>query len=1280
MPAPSFSSTPSSSRSADQFTELIIQPSIESSAKKSTTPSTGPLSSPSSVRAPRPLADGAFPIRWGALQYNNKRLSDAHYYMKHKRTTGKTKKSWIWDHGANIESENEQYWLCRRCHETGSDCSTIFKYNGNSAIAYHLKHKHGISEDGEVPQHIRVFNPWDRSKKANSFGPLRTPIAGEGYRQQYLDWVVAHDVSFRSATAGDTCDLLSYGRPELERLLPTSATTLSSWIMAAFETRRESLKAELKEYQRRQHFETLQAEALQDDELFSLQLIKDGGIRWNSTFSMLERALKLRNAIELFCAQWERDADYDLSQDFLKRSDWEEIQRFVALLKPFKDATLELEGHAIHGNYGALWQALEMMDILDGLLQEEKAAVAADSRSYSNYYVAGLDAGYTKLMKYFDLTAKTPYYRAAICLVPSFKLLYFKDKWRSHEIWVDTVEPDVRQLYNEYATKYSITEPASPPQQTEQPQQTPELGRFKLHRRLDRSVDVDSNSDRRKRRRMVDEFERYLYDEDVVEPFVEEPLTCPRPNDLDGILIEPDEFKLNGKQYVRYVVVAKSQKHTKKRTSVVWQYGEDIQLKQDLTKRFWYCYLCEQQQRQQGLPISGKGNCTALDHLESKHQIDRETGERRHAKRHPSQPSIVDFNNISTLVFKRRFDEFKELLIRWIVYCHIAFFQIENLYFRELLFYIFPGLTTLLPKARLVVRRWIIEAFKARKDSLRQEMQTAHCNISISFDIWTSPNYQAILGCVAHFINRSGKRRTVVLALRELVGEHSGENMADVLLHIFDDYGISGRIGYFMADNASSNDACIDLVLKALYPNMSRKHRVRRRLRCFGHIVNVCAQAFIMGKDASKTCKDLDSAYREGDYTRIRELWKKRGAIGRLHNIVRYIRASPQRRQFFRSIQISGDLAAFDGLELVQSQSTRWNSYFLSIGRALNVKERIQLFCDQYEPPQSDRDVLDQRLSPRQWDELGHLHDQLETFYEATVMNEGRRWTLADHFQSLDWLMDEIHLARRKFEQLAEDALRKRGPNRQDKHDEFDDYNWLAAAVEVAWQKCEKYYNKADESPAYYAAISLNPSLKNQWYYQVWNGSDDKRAWIQAAVRAVKELWVDEYKGKFAHGAPVPTHVFKSPEPKEKSFTSVRNHKRLKLRHFDPHSSPELPLTDHYNEFITTDVIGLNDDEEFDPIQYWNERYHSQTNLARMALDVLALPPMSDECERLFSSAKLLLTDHRSRLWMDVIEASECLRAWYGRPEQKAFEDSAIGLMEGEAGSTVGADGPGEGE
>lgn len=101
-----------------------------------------------------------------------------------------------------------------------------------------------------------------------------------------------------------------------------------------------------------------------------------------------------------------------------------------------------------------------------------------------------------------------------------------------------------------------------------------------------------------------------------------------------------------------------------------------------------------------------------------------------------------------------------------------------------------------------------MEAFETRKELLKQDMRDAHSNISISFDLW-SPNYLSILGIVGHFIDKDGQRRSVVLALREVEGEHSGENMADVLLKTFEDYGISERIGYFMADNATSNDTCI---------------------------------------------------------------------------------------------------------------------------------------------------------------------------------------------------------------------------------------------------------------------------------------------------------------------------------------------------------------------------------------------------------------------------------------------------------------------------------------
>jgi len=104
-----------------------------------------------------------------------------------------------------------------------------------------------------------------------------------------------------------------------------------------------------------------------------------------------------------------------------------------------------------------------------------------------------------------------------------------------------------------------------------------------------------------------------------------------------------------------------------------------------------------------------------------------------------------------------------------------------------------------------------------------------------------SPNAHAVLSIVTHFINKDGRRRYVVLGLREVYGEHTGENMAAVLIALFKDYRIAGNLGYFMADNADANNTCIDAVLRALYPKMSVKSRKGRRLCCFGHITNLCA-------------------------------------------------------------------------------------------------------------------------------------------------------------------------------------------------------------------------------------------------------------------------------------------------------------------------------------------------------------------------------------------------------------------------------------------------------
>jgi hypothetical protein len=40
---------------------------------------------------------------------------------------------------------------------------------------------------------------------------------------------------------------------------------------------------------------------------------------------------------------------------------------------------------------------------------------------------------------------------------------------------------------------------------------------------------------------------------------------------------------------------------------------------------------------------------------------------------------------------------------------------------------------------------------------------------------------------------------------------------------------------------------------------------------------------------------------------------------------------------------------------------------------------------------------------------------------------------------------------------------------------------------------------------------------------------------------------------------------------------------------------------------------------------------------------------MSSECERVFGSAKKLLTPERNALADDIIEATECLKAWWAQ-------------------------------
>ena len=297
--------------------------------------------------------------------------------------------------------------------------------------------------------------------------------------------------------------------------------------------------------------------------------------------------------------------------------------------------------------------------------------------------------------------------------------------------------------------------------------------------------------------------------------------------------------------------------------SIVWQFGEAL-IRCNDDKKVFYCYQCELKGKEQQM-ISLHGTSMAARHLKTTHTISSKEAD---IERHQQRISI------ST----PRYDTFRRLLIRWIVYCHIAFRMLENQYFRNLLSAMDTGLSTLLPKSSSTLRNWIKEEYDERKKGLIEELAVAISSVHLSFDIWTSPNHYSLISIFANYIDQYGQRQRPLLAFRRIYGPHTGEAISRSLLAVIREYNIAQKVGYFMSDNAKNNDTAVSLVLQALDPSLSAKQRQARRLRCFGHVVNLCAQALLLGKGSGKALTEVSRKEAKGDVAATEVLEGQRSA------------------------------------------------------------------------------------------------------------------------------------------------------------------------------------------------------------------------------------------------------------------------------------------------------------------------------------------------------------------------------------------------------------------
>ena len=420
-------------------------------------------------------------------------------------------------------------------------------------------------------------------------------------------------------------------------------------------------------------------------------------------------------------------------------------------------------------------------------------------------------------------------------------------------------------------------------------------------------------------------------------------------------------------------------------------------------------------------------------------------------------------------------------------------------------------------KSRRSVPILIGKTFVIQKDHIKLRLQRAKSKIHFTTDCWTAPNKTAYQVVTAHFVDELSQLSKATIALREHKEVHGGEQQAEVMIKVIEEYEIpESQIGYLtsrfhflpllpsssilntpnLGDNHGSNDK-LCRILQKRFPSWNA---VQHRIRCIGHVINLAVQAFLFHKDeeavevAIQAAEELQreeqhlNIYSEGEYNQdeaTQEKWREIGALGKIHNIAVWLRRSTERYQAF--LKLAKKM-------LKRDNDTRWNSWLLMLESAIELETTIRVFLDLHH-----KEISANALSRDEWDTIRETIAILLPFKDATKALEGDSTTLDEVLQSMDFLIEHVKEMQQEHASGAH----------------------LSASLLTMWFAFDKYYTLTDKTPVYAAALLLNPTLRRAYLDESWKTIDERHpGTIERAIEAARKLWQKEYKFKPIDGEP----------------------------------------------------------------------------------------------------------------------------------------------------------------
>jgi hypothetical protein len=97
----------------------------------------------------------------------------------------------------------------------------------------------------------------------------------------------------------------------------------------------------------------------------------------------------------------------------------------------------------------------------------------------------------------------------------------------------------------------------------------------------------------------------------------------------------------------------------------------------------------------------------------------------------------------------------------------------------------------------------IMERAMLAEERVRSQLSKIAGEVSFTFDSWTSQNGDPFLSVTGHYIAAPENQpeqwelKTEQLAFAPIEGNHSGENLANIIVHVIDRYDLRGKVSHW---------------------------------------------------------------------------------------------------------------------------------------------------------------------------------------------------------------------------------------------------------------------------------------------------------------------------------------------------------------------------------------------------------------------------------------------------------------------------------------------------